>query len=106
MAAEAVGSLIFNCPLLENLTLSLDHYDGWNLNMCAPNLKDLCLEGEFKKVCLESPGVEAMIISLYVNPDEFQEDFEQSLGCNYVKFLGGVPNLISLCGRAYFTKVN
>ena len=109
--AEAVGSLISNSPLLESLTLSFNHCDGGILNIYAPKLKYLCLEGDFKKLCLEeTPLVETMIISFLVdpdklNPDEFQEHFGQSLSCNYVKFLSAVPNLRSLSGLVYFTKV-
>lgn len=104
MAHEAIESLISSCPLLESLTLY--YFDGWDLNIYAPNLKSLCLEGEFKKICLEkTPQLEVMVITLYMNPDEVQEEhFEQSFGCTYVKFLGGVPNLRRLSGHVYFTK--
>lgn len=104
MAREAIESLISSCPLLESLTLY--YFDGWDLNIYAPNLKALCLEGEFKNICLEkTPQLEVMVITLYTNPDEVQEEhFEQSFGCTYVKFLSGVPNLRRLSGHVYFTK--
>ncbi|CAO2828447.1 unnamed protein product [Amaranthus hypochondriacus] len=100
---ESIESLISNCPLLESLTLS--YYDGLDLNINAPNLKYICLEGEFKEICLQhTPLLEVVSISLYMNIDEIQEHFEQSSGCNFVKFLGDVPNLEKLIGHVYFTK--
>lgn len=100
---EAIESLISNCPILESLTLS--YYDGLDLNINAPNLKYLCLEGEFKEICLENtPLLEVVSITLYMNTDEIQEHFEQISGCNFVKFLGDVPNLERLIGHIYFTK--
>lgn len=103
VAPEAIESLISSCPLLENLTLL--YYDGLDLNINAPNLKFLCLEGEFKELCLEdTPLLQVMSITLYMNTDEIQEHFEQSSGCNFVKFLGGVPHLERLIGHVYFTK--
>ncbi|XP_021718276.1 F-box/FBD/LRR-repeat protein At1g13570-like [Chenopodium quinoa] len=100
---EAIESLITNCPLLESLTLS--YYDGLDLNVNASNLKYLHLEGEFKDLCLENtPMLEEVSISLYMNTDEIQEHFEQLSGCNFVQFLGGVPNLKRLAGHVYFTK--
>ncbi|XP_021755473.1 F-box/FBD/LRR-repeat protein At1g13570-like [Chenopodium quinoa] len=100
---EAIESLITSCPLLESLTLS--YYDGLDLNVNASNLKYLHLEGEFKDLCLENtPMLEEVSISLYMNTDEIQEHFEQLSGCNFVQFLGGVPNLKRLAGHVYFTK--
>ncbi|KMT08378.1 hypothetical protein BVRB_6g140570 [Beta vulgaris subsp. vulgaris] len=103
VSPEAIESLITNCPLLESLTLS--YYDGLDLNICAPNLKYLCLEGEFKEICLDdNPMLEVVSVTLYMNTDEIHEHFEHSSGCNFVKFLGGVPNLEKLIGHVYFTK--
>ncbi|KNA10132.1 hypothetical protein SOVF_147270 [Spinacia oleracea] len=100
---EVIENLISSCPLLESLTLS--YYDGLDLNIDAPNLKCLHLEGVFKDLCLEhTPLLEVVSISLYMNTDEIQEHFEQLSGCNFVKFLGGVPNLRKLTGHVYFTK--
>ncbi|KAK9676438.1 hypothetical protein RND81_11G077100 [Saponaria officinalis] len=100
---EAFECLISSCPLLEKLTLS--YYDGLDLSIHAPNLKYLCLEGEFKELCLENtPLLEVVCITLYMNIDDGLEYFEQSSGCNFVKFLGGVPNLERLTGHVYFTK--
>lgn len=103
VAPEAIETLISSCPLLESLTLL--YYDGLELSIYAPKLKYLCLEGEFKEICLEdTPQLEVICITLYMNPDEVQEHFELSLGCNFIKFLGGVPNLRRLIGHVYFTK--
>lgn len=100
---DAIESLISSCPLLESLTLS--YYDGLDLNINAPNLKYLCLEGVFKDLCLEdTPLLEIVSISLYMSTDEIQEHFEQLSGCNFVKFFGGIPNLKKLIGHVYFTK--
>ncbi|XP_074296031.1 F-box/FBD/LRR-repeat protein At1g13570-like isoform X2 [Silene latifolia] len=100
---EAFECLISSCPVLEKLTLS--YYDGLDLNIHAPNLKYLCLEGEFKELCLENtPVLEVVSITLYMNIDDGMEHFEQSSGCNFVKFLGGVPNLERIIGHVYFTK--
>lgn len=103
VAADPIESLISGSPLLESLTLL--YYDGLDLSIYAPNLKYLCLEGEFKEICLENtPLLEFMSITLYMNADDVQEHFEQSSGCNFVKILGGVPDLERLVGHVYFTK--
>lgn len=102
-ASDAIESLISSCPLLENLSLS--YSDSLTLNIRAPNLKYLCLEGEFKDICLENtPLLVAMSVAMYMTED-IAEHMEQSLGCNFIKLLGGVPHLERLIGRIYFTKV-
>lgn len=104
VAPEVIESLISGCPLLENLTLS--YFDSLALTIRAPNLKYLCLEGEFKDICLENtPLLTAMSVALYMT-DDIAEHFEQSSRCNFIKFLGGVPCLERLIGHIYFTKVN
>ncbi|XP_062163363.1 F-box/FBD/LRR-repeat protein At1g13570 isoform X2 [Alnus glutinosa] len=101
-ASDAIESLISSCPLLENLSLS--YSDSLTLNIRAPNLKYLCLEGEFKDICLENtPLLVAMSIAMYMTED-IAEHMEQSSGCNFIKLLGGVPHLERLIGRIYFTK--
>lgn len=101
---EAIESLISGCPLLESLALS--YFDSLALNICAPNLKYLCLEGEFKDICLENtPLLVALSVAMYMT-DDIAEHFEQSSSCNFIKFLGGVPCLERLVGHIYFTKVN
>lgn len=103
VAAEAIESLISGCPLLE--ILSLSYFDSLVLNIRAPNLKYLCLEGEIKDICLEStPLLVAMSVAMYLT-DDIAEHLEQSSSCNFIKFLGGVPRLESLIGHIYFTKV-
>lgn len=102
VAPEVIESLISGCPLLESLTLS--YFDSLALTIRAPNLKYLCLEGEFKDICLENtPLLTAMSVALYMT-DDITEHFEQSSSCNFIKFLGGVPCLERLIGRIYFTK--
>ncbi|KAG8639051.1 hypothetical protein MANES_14G093700v8 [Manihot esculenta] len=102
IAAEAIESLISGCPLLE--ILSLSYFDSLVLNIRAPNLKYLCLEGEIKDICLEStPLLVAMSVAMYLT-DDIAEHLEQSSSCNFIKFLGGVPRLESLIGHIYFTK--
>ncbi|KAJ6982288.1 hypothetical protein NC653_025410 [Populus alba x Populus x berolinensis] len=102
VAPEAIESLISGCPLLESLALS--YFDSLALNIHAPNLKYLCLEGEFTDICLENtPLLVAMSVAMYMN-DETAECFEQSSKCNFIKFLGGVPRLERLAGHIYFTK--
>jgi len=106
IAAEAVGSLISNCPLLENLTLTSCHCVGGDQNICAPYIEKLCLDGEFRKLwVVETPLLAVMFVTLFINPVEFQEHLKQSFGCNYVKFFSRVPNLILLSGHGHFTKV-
>lgn len=101
--ADAIESLISNCPLLESLALS--YSDSLALNIRAPNLKYLCLEGEFKDICLENtPFLVACSVAMYMT-DDIAEHFEQSSSCNFMKFLGGVPFLEKLIGHIYFTKV-
>ncbi|XP_044493003.1 F-box/FBD/LRR-repeat protein At1g13570-like isoform X2 [Mangifera indica] len=101
-APEAIESLISSCPLLENLSLS--YFDSLDLNICAPNLKYLCLEGEVKDICLENtPLLVSMSVAVYMT-DDIAEHFEQSSSCNFIKFLGGVPLLEKLVGHIYFTK--
>uniref|UniRef100_A0A2K1ZFE4 FBD domain-containing protein n=1 Tax=Populus trichocarpa TaxID=3694 RepID=A0A2K1ZFE4_POPTR len=90
------------CPLLESLALS--YFDSLALNICAPNLKCLCLEGEFTDICLENtPLLVVMSVSMYMN-DDIAEYFEQSWSCNFIKFLGGVPLLERLVVHIYFAK--
>lgn len=100
---EAIESLISSCPLLESLSLS--YFDSLDLSICAPNLKFLFLEGEFKDVCLENtPLLVAMSVAMYIT-DDIAEHFEQSSRCNFIRILGGVPCLERLVGYIYFTKV-
>ncbi|XP_044490564.1 F-box/FBD/LRR-repeat protein At1g13570-like isoform X2 [Mangifera indica] len=102
VASEAIESLISSCPLLESLSLS--HFDSLDLFICAPNLKYLFLEGEFKDICLENTP---LLVSLSVAmdmTDDITEHFEQSSSCNFIQFLGGVPLLEKLVGSIYFTK--
>lgn len=103
ISPDAIESLISSCPLLE--TLSLSYFDSLVLCISAPNLKYLYLEGEFKDICLEdTPLLVEITVVLYMT-DDIAEHFEQSSSCNFVKFLGGVPNLEKLIGHVYFTKV-
>lgn len=102
VAPEAIESLISGCPLLESLSLS--YFDSLDLNICAPKLKYLCLEGEFKDIHLEStPLLVSMSIAMYMT-DDIAEHFEQTSSCNFLKILGGVPHLEKLVGYIYFTK--
>ncbi|KAH9772123.1 F-box/FBD/LRR-repeat protein [Citrus sinensis] len=102
VAPEAIESLISSCPLLESLSLS--YFDSLDLNICAPKLKYLYLEGEFKDIHLEStPLLVSMSIAMYMT-DDIAEHFEQSSSCNFLKILGGVPHLEKLVGYIYFTK--
>ncbi|MCD7456149.1 hypothetical protein HAX54_030725 [Datura stramonium] len=94
--------LISSCPLLESLTLS--YFDSLELTIRAPNLKYLNLEGEFKDIRLENtPHLVGISVAMYMT-DDIAEHFEQSSGCNFDKFLGGVPCLERLIGHIYFTK--
>jgi len=103
ISPDAVETLISRCPLLESLSLS--YFDNLALTICAPNLKYLYLEGEFKDICLEdTPLLVEISIAMYMT-DDIAEHFEQSSNCNFLKFLGGVPNLEKLVGLIYFTKV-
>ncbi|GAV80216.1 F-box domain-containing protein/LRR_2 domain-containing protein/FBD domain-containing protein [Cephalotus follicularis] len=102
VAPEAIESLISSCPLLESLALS--YFDSLELNIRAPNLKYLCLEGEFKDIFLENtPLLVSISVAMYMT-DDIAEHFEQSSSCNFIKFLGGVPLLERLIGHIYFTK--
>lgn len=102
VAPDVIESLISGCPLLENLSIS--YFDSLALNIKAPNLKFLFLEGEFKDISLENtPLLVAMSVAMYMTED-IAEHFEQSSSCNFVKFLGGVPRLERLIGHIYFTK--
>ncbi|GMP76904.1 hypothetical protein CsSME_00033377 [Camellia sinensis var. sinensis] len=102
IAPDVVESLISSCPLLESLTLS--YFDSLALTICAPNLKHLCLEGEFKDICLKNtPLLLAISVAMYMT-DDIAEHFEQSSSCNFDKFLGGVPFLERLIGHIYLTK--
>ncbi|TMW88003.1 hypothetical protein EJD97_019137 [Solanum chilense] len=94
--------LISSCPLLESLTLS--YFDSLELTIRAPNLKYLNLEGEFKDIRLENtPQLIGISVAMYMT-DDIAEHFEQCSGCNFDKFLGGVPCLERLIGHIYFTK--
>ncbi|KAE8673281.1 F-box/FBD/LRR-repeat protein [Hibiscus syriacus] len=102
VSPEAIESLISSCPLLESLALS--YFDSLALTIRAPNLKYLCLEGEFKDICLENtPLLVAMSVAVYMT-DDIAEHFEQSSSCNFNRFLGSVPRLERLIGHIYFTK--
>lgn len=103
VASDAIESLISSCPLLESLSLS--YSDSLTLNICAPNLKYLCLEGEFKDICLQNtPRLIAMSVAMYMTED-IAEHMQQGSTCNFIKLLGSVPYLQRLIGRIYFTKV-
>ncbi|RVW44667.1 F-box/FBD/LRR-repeat protein [Vitis vinifera] len=98
----AIQSLVSSCPLLE--CLSLSYFDSLALNISAPNLKYLFLEGEFKEICLENtPGLVSVTVAMYMS-DDVVEHFEQSSSCNFIKFFGGAPHLERLIGHIYFTK--
>ncbi|XP_065880025.1 F-box/FBD/LRR-repeat protein At1g13570 [Euphorbia lathyris] len=102
VAPETIESLISGCPLLDSLSLS--YFDSLVLNIDAPNLKYLCLEGEFKDICLQNtPLLVAMSVAMYMT-DDIAEHFEQTSTCNFIRFLGGVPRLERLIGHIYFTK--
>ncbi|GLT91707.1 hypothetical protein SLE2022_095830 [Rubroshorea leprosula] len=102
VAPEAIESLISSCPLLESMQLS--YFDSLALTIHAPNLKYLCLEGEFTDICLKNtPLLVAISVAMYMTED-VAEHFEQSSSCNFIKFLGGVPLLEKLVGHIYFTK--
>ncbi|XP_058772194.1 F-box/FBD/LRR-repeat protein At1g13570-like [Vicia villosa] len=102
ISPEAIESLISSCPLLESLSLS--YFDCLALTVCAPNLKYLCLEGEFTEICLvDTPLLVELSVAMYMT-DDVAEHMEQSSTCNFVKFLGGVPNLERLVGLIDFTK--
>ncbi|CAN0876706.1 F-box/FBD/LRR-repeat protein At1g13570 [Linum grandiflorum] len=99
---DAIESLISGCPLLESLSLS--YFDSLALTIRAPNLKYLCLEGEFTDICLENtPSLLALSIAVYMTEDT-AEHLDQSSCCNFINFLGGVPLLERLIGHIYFTK--
>ncbi|KAK7275089.1 hypothetical protein RIF29_16196 [Crotalaria pallida] len=102
ISPDAIESIISSCPILESLALS--YFDSLALTIRAPNLKYLYLEGEFKDICLEdTPLLVDISVAMYMT-DDIAEHFEQSSNCNFVKFLGGVPNLERLVGHIYFTK--
>ncbi|KAJ9709498.1 hypothetical protein PVL29_001127 [Vitis rotundifolia] len=102
ITCEAIQSLVSSCPLLE--CLSLSYFDCLALNISAPNLKYLFLEGEFKEICLENtPVLVSVTVAMYMS-DDFVENFEQSSSCNFIKFFGGAPHLERLIGHIYFTK--
>lgn len=105
ISPDAIESLISSCPLLESLSLS--YFDCLALSICAPNLKYLSLEGEFKDIYLvDTPLLVEISVAMYMNDDIVAEHFGISSTCNFVKFLGGVPNLERLVGLIDFTKVN
>ncbi|KAI4357920.1 hypothetical protein L6164_001836 [Bauhinia variegata] len=102
ISPEAIESLISSCPLLESLSLS--YFDSLALCIRAPNLKCLYLEGEFRDICLEdTPLLVEVSVAMYMTED-IAEHHEQSLDCNFIKFLGSVPYLERLIGHIYFTK--
>ncbi|PSR88220.1 F-box/FBD/LRR-repeat protein [Actinidia chinensis var. chinensis] len=92
-------SCLFSCRKLTHLELI-----RLALTIRAPNLKYLCLEGEFKDICLENtPLLVSISVAMYMT-DDIAERFEQSSSCNFTKSLGGVPFLERLIGHIYFTK--
>ncbi|KAJ7954004.1 F-box/FBD/LRR-repeat protein [Quillaja saponaria] len=102
VAPDVIENIICSCPLLESLSLS--YFDSLALNIRAPNLKYLYLEGEFKDIWLEdTPLLVDMSVAMYMT-DDIAEHFEQSSSCNFVKCLGGVPQLERLSGHIYFSK--
>lgn len=100
---ESMEILITDCPLLENFTLS--YFENAEISIAPPNLKYLCLEGDFLEVSLEyMPHLTDMSITLYMNDEAAEQLEHKSLFCNFSKILGGVPNIERLAGHVYFTK--
>lgn len=63
------------------------------LTICAPKHKYLCLKGAFKDITLvDMPLFVEIPVSMYM-PNDPVRHVEPSANCNFVKFLGGVPNL-------------
>ncbi|KAF9623539.1 hypothetical protein IFM89_003329 [Coptis chinensis] len=97
-----VESILSSCPILESFTLT--YFDTLSMNICAPNLKYLRLEGEFKDICLENtPLLETICIALYMT-EEIADHLEATTTCNLIKALGNVPALERLVAESYFVK--
>ncbi|KAL5723418.1 hypothetical protein ACHQM5_006822 [Ranunculus cassubicifolius] len=97
-----IESLLTNCPRLESFTLT--YFDTLSLNICAPNLRYLRLEGEFKDLCIENaPLLATVSIALYMT-EEISDHLEQTMACNMPRTLGGVPVLERLVAESYFVK--
>ncbi|KAL5553565.1 hypothetical protein UlMin_040966 [Ulmus minor] len=109
VSPDVIESLISSCPLLESLEFT--YADGLALSISAPNLKYLCLDGEFKDISLENTqSLVELFIDMYVpdyianHHDQVTEYLGQSSSCKFTKFLGKVPLLEKLTGKVYFTK--
>ncbi|CAJ2648319.1 unnamed protein product [Trifolium pratense] len=99
---EAIERLISSCPRLEKF--SLIWCDSLALTIRAPQLKYLFLKGEFKDLCLvDTPLLVELSVSMYMTHD-LAEHVELSSNCNFVKFLGSVPNLERFDSFMDFTK--
>ncbi|GAU49560.1 hypothetical protein TSUD_242930 [Trifolium subterraneum] len=99
---EAIERLISSCPRLEKF--SLKWCDRLALTIRAPKLKYLSLKGEFKDICLvDTPLLVELSVNMLMTRD-LAEHAELSSNCNFVKFLGGVPNLERLDSFMDFTK--
>lgn len=97
-----IESLLSNCPHLESFTLT--YFDTLSLNISAPKLKYLRLEGEFYDLCLENtPLLTTMSIALYMT-EEISDHLEQTSACNMIRALGNVPDLERLVAESYFIK--
>jgi hypothetical protein len=100
---KAIERLISSCPRLENFSLIC--CDCLALTIRAPKLKYLYLKGEFKDIFLvDAPLLVELSVFMYMTRD-LAEHVKLSSNCNFVKLLGGVPNLERLNSFMDFTKV-
>jgi hypothetical protein len=104
LTKDVVENLISSCLLLERLTLT--NFDGFNnLNIHAPNLQFLNIEGEFEDISFKNTS---QLADVFIN---LSENFESKQGrlhersSNLVEFFIHLPHIRSLEINNYFLKV-
>ncbi|KAK9116281.1 hypothetical protein Sjap_015228 [Stephania japonica] len=99
---DIIEGLISSCPLLQHFTLTYWHASS--IQISAPNLKYLRLEGEFKDIYLKNtPLLTTLSIDLYMT-DDIAEHLEETTSCNLMGSLSCLPHLERLVAETYFVK--
>ena len=106
VAQDAFENLISGCPLLEKLKLI--EVDGFTqINICAPNLKFLEIDGEYEGINFDNTfQLAAVVIDLWWDFNFQSSNQGRSReSSNMLKIFDHLPHLQSLVIETYFLKV-